>query len=300
MKKYLIDYKNKNKIIHRENLQENNKVKKSHIYKRYKKKNKKTNKDKKKIPYIDYMNNSSFKLNPSNKNSNKKIKLYNDYELNELEYDNALKIDKRTFFQLYISLLKSRHILLFSFFQLNDYNSYMIKIYLFFLTFSINYIISAMFYSDSTMHQIYIDDGSFNLAYQLPQMFYSFIGSTILENLLNLLGLYEGNIVEIKTNIIRKKKIRKALMCIKMKIALFFIISYILSFLFWIYLGCFCAVYKNTQIHLFLEVTSSFSLSFITPFFTNIMPCIFRILSLRDKKGKQKYLFKFSNFLQNI
>ena len=176
----------------------------------------------------------------------------------------------------------------------------MIKVYIFFLTFSINYAVSAMFYSDSTMHQIYNDDGSFNLAYQLPQMFYSFIISTILENLLNLLGLYEGNIVEINENIIGNKNIRKALINMNVKIALFFIISYILLFFFWIYLGCFCAVYKNTQIHLLLEVTSSFNISLITPFITNIFPCFFRILSLKDKKGKKQYLFKFSNFLQNF
>ena len=176
----------------------------------------------------------------------------------------------------------------------------MIKVYIFFLTFSINYVVSAMFYSDSTMHQIYIDDGSFNLTYQLPQMFYSFIISTILENLLNQLGLYENNIVDIKKYIIRNKNIRKTLINIKVKIILFFIVSYILLFLFWIYLGCFCAVYKNTQMHLFLEVASSFGLSVITPFISNIFPCFFRIISLKDKKGKKQYLFKFSNFLQNI
>ena len=190
--------------------------------------------------------------------------------------------------------------LFFSFFQLNDYNSYMIKVYIFFLTFSINYVVSVMFYSDSTMHKIYIDDGLFDLTYQLPQMFYSFIISTILENLLNQLGLYEGNIVDIKKYITRNKNIRKALINIKVKIILFFIVSYILIFSFWIYLGCFCAVYKNTQIHLIIDVSSSFSISFITPFIVVILPCALRKQALKDKKGKRLMLFKFSNFLQNF
>ena len=248
------------------------------------------------------MNNYSTKQNLFNKNYETKIKSenYNDYELNELEYIDALNFDNRTCSQLYLSLLKTRHILIFSFFQLQDYNSYMIKVYIFFLTFSINYVVSAMFYSDSTMHQIYIDDGSFNLTYQLPQMFYSFIISTTLENLLNLLGLYECNIVEFKKNFILNKNIGKVLLNIKVKIILFFIISYVLIFLSWIYLGCFCAVYKNTQIHLLLDVISSFSFSFVTPFISNLLPCFFRILSLKDKKGNKQYLFKFSNFLQNL
>ena len=92
---------------------------------------------------------------------------------------------------------------------------------------------------------------------------------------------------------------QKLLSRIKCKISLFFIITYILLFFFWIFLGCFCAVYKNTQIHLLIDVSSSFGLSFITPFFINLFPGIFRILSLKGKI-KKPYLFKFSKLLQLI
>ena len=82
-----------------------------------------------------------------------------------------------------------------------------------------------MFYSDSTMHQIYIDDGSFNISYQLPQMVYSFIISSIFENLLNLLGLYEGDIFEFNNNKNKNKNIKKILYNINCKIALFLALS---------------------------------------------------------------------------
>ena len=247
--------------------------------------------------------NSITKLNKSKVTSNikkLKIKKYNDYELNNLEYQEALKNDKRNFSQLYISLVKTNHLLIFSFFQFNDYNSKTIKIYLFFFTFATNLIVSAMFYSDSTMHKIYIDDGLFDFTYQLPQMFYSFIISTVLESLLNLLGLYEQDIAEFKQFRKSQKDKEKLLSKINIKIILFFIINYILLFSFWLYLGCFCAVYKNTQIHLLIDVSSSFSISFITPFIVIILPCIFRVQSLKDKKGKRQMLFKFSNFLLNF
>ena len=85
---------------------------------------------------------------------------------------------------------------------------------------------------------------------------------------------------------------------IKIKIFLFFIITYIFIFFFWFYLGCFCAVYKNTQIHLLLDVTSSFTLSFIAPVFIYLLPGLFRIPALRNKKGKRDLLFKISKILQ--
>ena len=77
---------------------------------------------------------------------------------------------------------------------------------------------------------------------------------------------------------------------------LFFITFLLLGF-FWVYLGCFCAVYKNTQIHLLLEVLSSFGISFISPFLIYLLPGIFRIVSL--KKGKNRpLLFKLSKLLE--
>ena len=160
-----------------------------------------------------------------------------------------------------------------------------------------NLVVSAMFYSDETMHKIYEDEGLFDFIYQLPQMIYSFIISTALANILNLLGLYEENIVEFKKFKKSKNDEIKLLWKIKSKIISFFIISYLLLFFFWIYLGCFCAVYKNTQIHLLIEVTSSFNISLISPLFIILLTSIFRMLSLKNKKP---ILFKFSNFLLNL
>ena len=160
-----------------------------------------------------------------------------------------------------------------------------------------NITVSAMFYSDSTMHKIYVDYGKFDFIYQLPQMIYSFIISTILENLLNNFGLYEKHIIEIKNNNVNKEKLLKK---IKIKIILFFIIANILLFFFWIYLGCFCAVYKNTQIHLLIDIFSSFGISCITLFIVVFLSYIFRLISLKNKKGKNPFLFKFSNILLNF
>ena len=63
----------------------------------------------------------------------KEIMVYNDKEMNELTYEQALKYDKRNYIQYYYSLLKTKHILIFSFCTSNDYNSKIIKIDLFLL-----------------------------------------------------------------------------------------------------------------------------------------------------------------------
>ena len=223
-----------------------------------------------------------------------------DNELNSLDYEEAKKRDHRTFFQYYLSLLRTKHILIFTFCQLRDYNAQSIKIYIFFYTFAINYLVSAMFYSDDTMHKIYIDDGSFDFTYQLPQMLYSFIISTVLGTALDILGLYEDDIISFvhdKNNNLDIK--RKLLFKIRCKMIFFFIFTFILLGCFWIYLGCFCAIYKNTQIHLLLDVSLSFGLSFISPLYVYILPTIFRMISLKKETNRQ-LLFKLSKLLEML
>ena len=231
--------------------------------------------------------------------SNKKSKTlnYSDSEMNNLCFAEAIRIDNRSFCLYYFSLIKSKHILISTFCYFKDYNAQIIKIYLFFFTLASNFIFSAMFYSETTMDKIYLEDGTFDLTYQFPKMAYSFIISTSIKSLLNYFGLYENSLIAIKRNIKSKKGYKKIVLFLKIKIILFFILNYIILSSFWIYLGCFCAVYPNTQIHLSKGVLSSFSLSFVTPFFINLFPAIFRIHSL-NSKNKKICLYKFSKILQ--
>ena len=92
---------------------------------------------------------------------------YTDSELNSLSYLDATKIDKRSFFQYYFSLLKKKQSILFSFYPNKDYNSQIIKSFLFFFFYTSDITVNALFFTDDTMHKIYVDSGSFNLFYQL-------------------------------------------------------------------------------------------------------------------------------------
>ena len=60
----------------------------------------------------------------------------------------------------------------------------------------------------------------------------------------------------------------------------------------------FLIIYKNTQYHLLKDILMSFGLSMIYPFGIYLLPGIFRIPSLSNKK--RKCLYNFSKFLQMI
>ncbi len=85
---------------------------------------------------------------------------------------------------------------------------------------------------------------------------------------------------------------------LKIKFGFYFIISTIFICFFWYYLGSFCAIYQNTQIHLITDTLISYGLGFIYPFGIYLLPGIFRIPALSNKKNKRKCLYNFSKVLQ--
>ena len=60
----------------------------------------------------------------------------------------------------------------------------------------------------------------------------------------------------------------------------------------------FGVIYKNTQIHLLKDILMSFGLSLCFPFVIYLLPGIFRIPALSNKKNKRKCLYNFSKVLQ--
>ena len=111
------------------------------------------------------------------------------------------------------------------------------EIDLFFIGFSIEYIVNALFYNDDTMHKIYVSKSQFDLENQLPIIVYSSLISYILNSPLNFLALLNSAIIDfkkvnMKNNIlIETQKLIKILI---IKFVLYFIISCIFLLFFYI------------------------------------------------------------------
>ena len=230
-----------------------------------------------------------------------KINKYTDVELNDFSYKKALEFDKRSFLAYYLSLIRMKHLLFFSFWPSFDYNSRIIKAFLFFFNFTLSFFVNALFFNDETMHKIYEEKGSFNFIYNIPQILYSSLISGFINGLIQALALTDSEIIKYKQKAKKKNvKIKKEIINkkIKIKLSLFFLISLILLILFWFYLACFCAVYKNTQIHLIKDTVISFSTSMLTPFVIYFLPGIFRFIAIKAKSKNRILMFKFSKILQ--
>ena len=224
---------------------------------------------------------------------------YTDSELDSLSYKEALRKDKRTYCQYYLSLLKKKQPILFSFYPNKDYNSQIIKLFLFFFFFASDITVNALFFTDDTMHKIYTDSGKFNFMYQLPQIIYSYLISSGINFIIGYLSLSENDIISIKSRMnINPKAINKIINDLKIKFCFFFIIAFILLLFFCYYISCFCCIYQNTQMHLLKDSLMGLGLSSIMPFFINLIPGIFRIPALRNKKNNKLCMYKFSQIIE--
>ena len=244
----------------------------------------------------------SNKKNNNFTQNNELLKL-NDQEMNSLEYEKAVKLDKRNYFQYYCSILKKNHLILFTFLSSNDYNVLSLKISLFIVSLSLYFSINAFFFSDTTMHKVYLNNGVFNLMHQIPQLFYSSFIPSIINMILKTLSLSAQNVIKLKREENFRKLKREAKeveRCIIIKFIAFFIISLLLMLFFWYFISCFCAVYNNTQGILFKDNLLSFSLSMSYPFVLNLIPGIFRIPALRANQKDKECFYKISQYLALI
>ena len=264
------------------------------------------------INIINIKTNNKRKANGENTNKIKneqdflkdyKMADINDEQMNDLEYEIALIIDKRTYFQYYFSLIKKKQLLFFAFCPNNDYNLIAVKMSLLILSFSLYFTINGFFFSDETMNKINQDHGKYDFLYQIPQMFYSTLISAVINIILKILSLSEKQILNIKrekTYLKAKKISNSVIRCLKIKLAFFFSLSLLLMLFFWYFISCFCAVYKNTQTTLIKDTLISFSLSMIYPFGINLFPGFFRIPSLRSKNKNKKYFYILSRYIALI
>ena len=238
---------------------------------------------------------------------NQKINLntynLNEHEINSLKYEEAIKLDKRTYCQIYLCQLKRKQLLLFTFCPAKDYNLLSIKICLFLTNFSLYLTINCFFFSDETMHKIYLDNGAYRIIYQLPQILYTLIISSSINSILRLLSLSENNIIslkKIKNPYKIKAKSKSIKKCLTIKLISYFIINFLLLLFFWYFISCFCAVFINTQTILLKDSIISFGLSLLYPFGYYLIPGIFRIHALKAKIKDKICLYETGKILSLI
>ena len=220
------------------------------------------------------------------------------YELNNLEYNPAKKLDKRNIFEIYWSLLKREHLIIFTFITKDDHNIMFIKYARFIFLLCSDMAMNVFFFSDETMHKMFLDYGKYNFIQQIPQIIYSTIITQLIEIFLCYLSMTDKHYYQIKEcKKISRNSMIGIMKCIQIKIGFFFLFTSMMFFFYWYLITCFCSVYQNTQVAFIKDSLLSFLLGNLIPFGIYFIPSLFRIIALKTNKYKLEWVYNISNIV---
>ena len=245
-------------------------------------------------PKLETLDNNIRQFSKENFNgvdSTKKDIIFTDYELNNMDYEKALKKDQRSFNEIYWSFLKRKQLFIFTFYTYTDYNLRIIKITLFLLFISFYFAFTALFFNDSLMRNIYRYRGNLDANKYIPNIISSSLCCLLMNLIINLISLNERDIYKIKK---KPKLLEQTKECIKIKILILFFISFVLIGLCWYYVSAFCAVFKNSQGHYFINVLIAFIVCNIWPFVICLITTSFRKYGFIKKSS---FLYRTSKIL---
>ena len=220
-----------------------------------------------------------------------------------MEYKYAIKLDKRDLITYYFSLIKQKQLLIFTFLVNNDYNIYLMKVSFFLCSFILYLMTNTFFFNDDNMHKIYVDKGQYNFFYQIPQILYSSIISSVITVILKYLSLSQKSVIKIKQINEFNDMVQKYFLLLKnfkFKLIIFNLLGLAVLFFNWYYITLFCAVYANTQSHLLTDTFTSFGLSLVYPFILSLFPGLLRIPALKSEKKDRKVLYQISQLIAFI
>ena len=207
-----------------------------------------------------------------------------NFELNNLGFEDASKLDKRTCLRTYWSVLMREHIILLTFVARNDYNLFNIKIEMLLVLYCVEATMNGLFFVHESMHRKYTENEDLTFVEKLPQFLFTILVSHALEVLLCYLGMTDTHVYEIKALPLQEKKkgekVIEILSKVKRKIVSFYSVTFILFLFFWYFISAFCAVYQNTQKIFLRDSFISFAISLIDPFFIYALTSLLRCISL--------------------
>ena len=175
-----------------------------------------------------------------------------------------------------------------------------IKLVRFIFLISTDMTMNVFFFSDESMHKLYIDYGKYDFIQQIPQILYSNIVSKLIEIILCYLSLTDKSFYQIKNKILKNSSIEIPIIykCINIKLIIFFIFTFIFLIFYWYTISAFCAVYKNTQIAFIKDCILSFILSILIPFAIYLVPSALKVCALKNKNCKCSiFIYKLSEII---
>jgi len=213
------------------------------------------------------------------------------YDLDFTDYENALIYEKRSFCQIYFSLLSNFQIFLNICLGGNPgriFIPWCVRGAIAVFTMELYFTGIAIFITFSTLEKRYKFNNIVGMIYLIKNEYSSIIYTSLISKVMNLVTMYF--LVHFSINKVIKEyafkeelflqKIKGEIYCLKCKYHIFFIICIILTIIQGYYIYCFCGVFKGAIKPWIFSALITFGLNFIFSFFVILMATGLRKISL--------------------
>ena len=260
------------------------------------------------IEYFDFdeaIQDFSPNLKPGEKPLNKNIDIdeFLKPDLDDMDYDDAVKYDKRPFCLFYWERLKDKQMILNIILKHDILKPITMKLLLLVLNIELYFVVNGLFYSEDYISELYYSTEEENFfsffTRSINRFFYTTIVGVIVEYIIGFIFTEEKKIKKIflreKDNFQKLKyQIFKVIKNCKTRFIIFIILCFIVSFISWYYVNCFNNVYPGVKIEWIKSSIVIIIIMQLLPVVTAFLEAILRGLSFRCKNEK---LFELKQYL---
>ena len=220
----------------------------------------------------------------------------------DMEFDDAIKYDKRTFLEYFCDKFKENQIIMNTFFNPDHLKPMTIKIILLLLNIDLYFVVNGLFYSESYISELFHSDEEEHFFSYFPRsisrVFYTSVVGVIISSLIDCMFFEEKKIKRIfmreKENHLQVKyEISLIIKTSKKNYIIFICISLFISLLSWYYVSCFNNVYPGVKGE---WIKSSITIMIIMQILSMLAGFVVALIRLISFQCKSEKLYKLKDF----
>ena len=224
-------------------------------------------------------------------------------DLDDMAYDDAVKLDKRKFLEYLTDRLKEKQMIINIFYKKNNITPTSIKIILFALNIDLYFVINGLFFNEDYIIELYHLEEEDSFFSYFPRSINRFLYSTLVSKIVGI--IIDCIIIEekkVKRLFLREKddilnlryEISMIVKKIRIRYIVFIFINFFITIISWYYVNCFNNVYKGVKIE---WIKSSITLIIIIILLSLILAILEAVLREISFKCKSEKIFKLKELI---
>ena len=223
-------------------------------------------------------------------------------DFDDMEFDDAIKYDNRTFGEYFWDKFKENQIIMNTFVNKENLKPVTIKVILLLLNIDLYFVVNGLFFSESYISELFhLEEEEKFFSYfprSISRFFYTTIVGVIVSTIMDCILIEEKKVKRVfmreKENHVQvKHEISLIIKSVEKNYIIFMVICFVISLISWYYVSCFNNVYPGVKVEWIKSSITIMIIMQILSFLAGLLIAIIRLISFKCKSEK---LYKLKDF----